>query len=667
MRLGIDTGGTFTDFVVLQGETDATVVLRTHKVLSTPDAPERAILQGISELGLAEAVARGEVSIVHGSTVATNAALEGKGVRTAYISNRGFADVLTIGRQTRPYLYRLQQPASTPPVPAELCLQTGGRIAASGEALQQLSETDIAELISTLERLRPRAVAINFLFSFINDDAEQRLASALRAALPWLECICHSSAVLKEYREYERGIATWLNASLGPHMTGYLRALKQQTAPSQLAIMQSSGGTIAAEQAADNAVRLLLSGPAGGLAAVKWLAQVSTENRFMTFDMGGTSTDVALFDGALTLTSEGQLGPWPVAVPMVDMHTIGAGGGSIAWQDDGGLLQVGPRSAGASPGPACYGAGGSEVTVTDANLLLGRLLDSKQLAGRLFLNRKAAELACKGLSEMSGLTNILLAEGIIRLANEHMAQALRMISLARGHDPRDFRLCCFGGAGGLHVCALAEELGMSRALIPAHGGVFSALGMLLAPASRQLSRTIQKLLDQLDEPALQEQLLELRKAAQVQLEAEGHKVAEISFMLSADLRYQGQSATLNVPWLQAAQAAQAFQQLHEDRYRFRLNTAVELVNIRVSAEVSACLLEMPLINPGAWALPSAHTRMHGVGDEVPVFDRSTLVKDQLLQGPALIIENAATTLLARDWEARVDEFGSLWLQLASTV
>lgn len=661
MRLGVDTGGTFTDFVLLRGE-GADAELQTHKVLSTPDAPERAILQGIAEMGLLEAVARGEVSIVHGSTVATNAALEGKGVATAYITNRGFADVLAIARQTRPRLYHLQQPRVPAPVPPELCLETGGRVSATGELIEPLSDEDIREVIEKLERLRPRAVAINFLFSFLDAGSERRLSNALREALPWLDCICHSAAVLPEYREYERGMATWLNAALGPHMAGYLKTLGQETAPAPLAIMQSSGGTIAADQAADNAVRLLLSGPAGGLAAVQWLSSLCGEDKFMTFDMGGTSTDVALFDGGIRLTSEGALGNWPVAVPMVDMHTIGAGGGSIAWLDEGGLLQVGPQSAGASPGPACYGAGGTHATVTDANLLLGNLPADLGLAGSLRPDLEAAKRVIQDLAEKSALTDKELAEGILRIANEHMAQALRVISLARGHDPREFRLCCFGGAGGLHVCALAQELGMRHALVPAHAGVFSALGMLAAPASRQLSRSIQCTLDALDLPALRQQIEQLRHEARRQLLAEGHKEASIHYHCSADLRYQGQSSALNVPWSDPEPAGGAFAAMHEALYRFSLDAPVELVNIRLAARVESGLPTLPELEHGTSATPAGHTHIAGIDLPVPIFQRAALVRDQQLRGPALIVESSATTLVAAGWSAKVDAFGNLWLE-----
>jgi N-methylhydantoinase A len=372
LQLGIDTGGTFTDFVLFDG-----CSLRVHKVLSTPQAPEQAILQGIRELGLSTNGLR----VVHGSTVATNAVLEHKGVRTVYIANRGLGDVLTIGRQARRELYNLQPEPLRPPVPAEHCLEVDARIGADGSRISEFSPQDKAALLAAIEKIQPTAVAINLLFSFLDDSDEQAIADWLPEGL----FVSRSSEVLPEYKEYERGIATWLNAWIGPLVAGYLERLAQQLAPAPLAVMQSSGGTVSADRAGRKAVQLLLSGPAGGLTGARFIGQQAGQSKLMTFDMGGTSTDVALIDGEIRLTSEGHIGHWPVAVPMVDMHTIGAGGGSIASIDAGGLLRVGPESAGAAPGPACYGQGGRQATVTDANLVLGRLQPEAFLGGNMRL------------------------------------------------------------------------------------------------------------------------------------------------------------------------------------------------------------------------------------------------------------------------------------------
>jgi N-methylhydantoinase A len=388
--VGIDTGGTFTDFVCLTGG-----VLRVHKVLSTPRAPEQAILRGIADLGLDSRA----LIVVHGSTVATNAVLEGKGVRTAFITNHGLRDLLTIGRQARRALYDLQPPPQPPPVPRELCLETGGRLGAHGEVVTPLTDADLAGLRAEVERLAPRAVAINLLFSFLDERFERAVAAAMPAGM----FVARSSAVLPEYKEYERGIATWLNASVGPLVEDYLTRLAQSLPAARVSVMQSSGDTIAAAQAGGQAVHMLLSGPAGGLAAVRRLGAAAGLDRLLSFDMGGTSTDVALIEGDIRLTGEGRIGGYPVAVPMVDMHTIGAGGGSIAYLDGGGLLRVGPASAGADPGPACYGRGGRAPTVTDANLALGRLPADGFLDGRMPLDRAAALEALAAVAQPLGL------------------------------------------------------------------------------------------------------------------------------------------------------------------------------------------------------------------------------------------------------------------------
>ncbi len=476
--LGVDAGGTFTDFVAYDGRG-----FRVHKVLSTPEAPERAILAGIEALGLSEA----GFCIVHGTTVATNAVLEGKGARTCLVTNRGFRDLLTIGRQARRDLYDLCPSPCAPPVPRELCLEAGGRIGADGDVLDPVTEEDLAALAAAVRELGAEAVAIDCLFSYLDPSQER----AIEAALPAGVFVSRSSEVLPERREYERGIATWLNAYTGPKIHGYLERLAGALPATRIAVMQSAGETLSAAAASRRAVHLLLSGPAGGVMGARAVARDAGHERFLTLDMGGTSTDVALVDGEVVLTSEGRLGPYPVAVPMVDIHSIGAGGGSIAYADAGGLLRVGPASAGADPGPACYGRGGGEPTVTDANLVLGRLPADSKLAGSVTLDVAAARAAVGRLAARLGMPVIEdVALGIVAIANEHMANALRVISLHRGLDPRRFPLFCFGGAGGLHVCDLARALGIRETLVPRDAGVLSALGMLAAPSGRQLSRTL---------------------------------------------------------------------------------------------------------------------------------------------------------------------------------
>lgn len=654
MLLGVDTGGTFTDFVLVRDGQ-----LRIHKVLSTPGRPEQAILQGIDELGLGEQIAQGQLAIVHGSTVATNAALERKGVPTLYVTNRGLADVLSIGRQTRKALYDLTPEIPEVPVAAALCLEVGARLSAHGERLEALSAADIEHLKTAIATHRPQAVAINLLYSFI-DDSDER---ALEEACPEGVFVSRSSFVLPEYGEYERGIATWLNAYLGPRVQGYLQRLAAAVAPCPLGVMQSSGGTIDARQAGQRAVNLLLSGPAGGLAAARFIARLRAgegqPEPLLTFDMGGTSTDVAMIIDQLQLTNQGRLGPYPVAVPMVDMHTIGAGGGSIASVDAGGLLQVGPESAGADPGPACYGKGGTRVTVTDANAYLGRLRPEYFLGGAMALDRLAAERVMDELAAALNLSPLETALGVIRLANEHMAAALRVISVQRGHNPVDFRLCCFGGAGGLHVCALAEELGMRRALIPVHGGVLSALGMLVAPRERQLSRSWQKPAADCSEAELEAVFALLAEDGRQQLVSEGVAAADITAQYSLDLRYFGQSFSINLPYQSLAGMSEAFHRAHERRYGHRLPIAVEVVNVRVQVTARAEPLALPVI-AGHPASPLQVVDLPQLG-ETAIYRRDRLGAGQTIAGPALIVEQVSTTLVAPGWTLSVDLWGNLLL------
>ena len=646
--LGVDTGGTFTDFVLWREGR-----IRVHKLLSTPQAPEQAILQGIRDLGLEPE----DLRIVHGSTVATNAVLEGKGVKTLFVTNRGFADLLSIGRQNRRRLYDFQPPAPALPVPRELCIETGGRLSAQGELLEPVTEEDLRVLLATIEEHRPGAVAVNLLFSWLDDAAERKLA----AALPQDVFVSLSSRVLPEIREYERGMATWLNACVGPLVQNYLHRLQQGLRGSRLSVMQSSGDTVAAGQAGEQAVRMLLSGPAGGLVAAGHLGKQAGREKLLSFDMGGTSTDVALIDGEPQLTTEGRIGGWPVAVPMVDMHTIGAGGGSIAWLDEGGMLQVGPESAGADPGPACYGRGGTRPTVTDANLLLGRLLPGAFLGGDMSLDVDASRAAMEKLANAMGTSGREAAQAVIRVANEHMARALRTISVQRGVNPAGFTLVSFGGAGGLHVCALAESLGMQQAMVPVHGGVLSALGMLVAPPGRQLSRTWLAPLDTLREKDVQDALDRLAAEALASMEAEGISREQCRVQGSLDVRYQGQSYTLNIPWSGIAGVAQAFHALHARRYGHSMELPLELVNLRIAVRGAALPVQPVMAGKGKPGSAFEYCAVHGEQQPVPCFSRDRLVAGQEIQGPALIVERVATTWLARGWSCRVDGMGNLLL------
>ncbi len=649
MLLGIDTGGTFTDFVLFENGK-----LRIHKVLSTPEAPEQSILQGVSELG----ISLNGLRVIHGTTVATNAVLEGKGARTVFITNRGFKDLLTIGRQARQELYNLQPPLIEPPVPEELCLETGGRLSAEGELLEPLTNKDLHDLAEDVSRLQAESVAINLLFSFLDETPEKAIADAMPEGV----FVSRSSEVLPVLREYERGITTWMNAYVGPLVQGYLQRLQEQLSPAKLSIMQSAGETCSATQAGIHAVRLLLSGPAGGLKGAQFVAAVAGFDRLMTLDMGGTSTDVALIDEHISLTDKSRLGRYPVAVPMVDMHTIGAGGGSIARVDEGGLLQVGPESAGANPGPACYGGAGQQATVTDANLLLGRLPVAARLGGSMSLDRQASERVLKDLADKLGLESAMAAAmGVIQLANEHMAAALRVISVNRGFDPRDFVLCCFGGAGGLHVCELAELLGINQALVPAYGGVLSALGMLAARPGRQLTRTISQPLESMTSEEIEQLFDDLIEQGIAEMMEENIPADKIQINRSLDLCFQGQAHALNVSWKDREQAAVDFIDAHKHRYGHVLEVPVELTNVRVGLSGPSLPISLEPQHCAKAAESFALSDVHGITSKVSVLQRENIGGGVEFTGPKIIIDVVSTTWIAPGWHCRYDEFGNLIL------
>jgi len=657
--LGIDTGGTFTDFVLREAAT-----IRVHKVLSTPGAPQDAILTGIKEMGLQSRVAAGQVMIIHGTTVATNAALEGKGVRTAYITNAGLKDVLLIGRQTRQQLYQLTPAKPKIPFDERLLLEVNTRLDAQGVLIEPLTAADLDELEQQIAILQPESIAINLLFSFLDPEQELQIEARFRDAY----FVSRSSLILPEQREYERGITTWLNAWIGPLIKSYLNSLSAALAPANLAIMQSSGLTISAKVAAERAVNLLLSGPAGGLAAALAIGHQTHQPRLMTFDMGGTSTDVALLEGEIRLTNQGKIASYPVAVPMADIHTIGAGGGSIAFVDAGGLLQVGPASAGAHPGPACYGRGGTAPTVTDANLVLGRLRSDAFLGGRMQLDKSAAASALQPLADQLQISVTELAFGIIRIANESMIQALRVISIQQGHDPRDFRLMSFGGAGGLHICDLADALDVTDAIVPLNSGVLSALGMLAAQPGRELVKTHQGILHQLHDEALTAELNALLTIAQRELKDEG--IIHTQHQYHLDLRYLGQTFSIAIAYHDITTAIADFHAMHSRLYGHALDKAVELVNLRVHVEAVRPPFTLPTslaVNATQQHREAVYGAIVGEANPVPIYRRDMLADACLLTGPALITEDHTTVFLKSGWLASKDELGNLKLTRSVSV
>ena len=650
--LGVDTGGTFTDFVLLDGDG-----IRVHKVLSTPEAPERAILQGLEDLGLTGASLR----LAHGSTVATNAVLEAKGARTAYVTNAGFEDVLKLARQNRPALYDLQPVAEASPLDEMTCFGLELRMDAEGNELQAPDPDALAALARALEEQEIEAVAVNLLFSFRDDRHERAVAEALKAHFDQPPFLSLSSRVYPAYQEYERGMATWINAYIGPRVADYLGRLEAATPCARVQVMQSSGGMMDAAHAPDRAVHLLLSGPAGGLNGAAALGERMGHERLLSFDMGGTSTDVALIDGEIGLTGEGQIAGRPVPVPMVDMHTIGAGGGSIARVDAGGLLRVGPESAGADPGPACYGQGGREPTVTDANLVLGRIPEQGFGGASLPLDRAAAEASLAGLAEALGRDVAGAAAGIVEVVEENMAAALRVISIERGHDPREFTLMSFGGAGGLHVCALAERLGLDQAVVPVHAGVLSALGMTVTPPARELTRSIARDLAELDAEEVRAGFDALEDEARAALAAEGVPEEHQIGSRRLAMRYRGQSHALELDWQDdLSGVGEAFHRAHEAAYGHRLALPVEAVDLRLGLRGPT-----PAVLPGKddpARGESQERRTDAMGPTDTGTERNRLVAGKPVSGPCRIADPVGTTWIAAGWQAETDALGNLHLR-----
>ena len=646
--LGIDAGGTFTDFIVYK---NGGIV--THKILSTPDAPQRAILEGIKHLGLEAET----LHLVHGTTVATNAFLEGKGTRTAFITNQGFKDLLHIGRQTRKDLYSLCPQRPRELIPKSLCFEIAGRVVADGSELETTSEQGIARLQAQLAEQEVEAVAICMLFSFLNNKTEVALEQALKDQY-FVSC---SSKLLAEQREYERAVVTWLNSYLGPLTRGYLQTLQTDLDNKTIHVMQSDATTAPASVASQQAVRLLLSGPAGGVTAAAAIGQQVGLTRMLTIDMGGTSTDVAMIDGQPKCTTEGHLGEFPLVVPMLDIHTIGAGGGSIARVDAAGGLHVGPESAGAQPGPACYGAGGRDATITDANVVLGRLPSSQQWSCGLQLNHEASLSVMDKLAGQLNCSVTEAAQGIVSIANTHMAQALRVISIHRGYNPGDFCLFPFGGAGGLHMCEVAEALAITNILVPAHAGILSAQGMLYAPVGQMASQSVCQLLSQFTAEEINQFFKKLRQRADQQLQQANLVAGRYAFFL--DLRFQGQSSSISIEWSREANIVEQFLQAHYKRYGFKLAAGlIELVTARVWGYQDVEQPMMQTIKSGHAAQPIDSNQVFGVAHAVPVFQREDFVAGQLISGPCIVLDESGTIYICEAWHGNVDTYGHLHLQ-----
>ncbi len=672
LRIGIDTGGTFTDFVRLDERG-----LVVYKLRTTPEDPSRAILDGIAHLSDGSAG-----DIVHGSTVATNAVLERKGARVALIATAGFEDVLRIGRQTRSELYNFFLPLPRPIVEPDLTFGIVERLDASGAVIEPLDGAALETLTDRLRAQGAEVAAVCLLHSYVNPAHERRVAERLRRD-GWLVSV--SSEVLPEYREFERWSTTAVNAYVSPLIDRYLGRLERELdrlgadgAPARrrasgavagrLSIMQSNGGSISSSLARAEAVRTVLSGPAAGVVGAQAVARAAGFPRLISFDMGGTSTDVSLVDGRIATSTDSRIGDFPVRLPVIDIHTVGAGGGSIAFIDSGGALRVGPRSAGSVPGPVCYGAG-TELTVTDANLLLGRLDSTFFLGGRMPIETDRTLAIAKTMAREVKLTVGELAEGIVRVANANMERAIRVVSVERGHDPRRFALVAFGGAGGMHACEIARTLDIATVVVPRHAGVLSALGMLVADVTRDYSASVLRPGDALSAADLRARLRPLCDRALAELGREGFLRRRIAIEQQIDVRYIGQSYEITLPFSAGYRAE--FDRRHRQLYGYASpDRAVEVVALRVRAAGLTDKPTLPFARPRARRPPTPSAlrpgRFDGRTMKVAHFRWPDLAPGHTARGPAVITGAEATAVVPPGFRFHIDGFENIIIKLRRT-
>ncbi len=674
MRMGVDIGGTFTDFVVFD---EATGKLGTFKRLSTPEEPSRAVTEFFERHGPGlNREASGTTTVVHGSTVATNSVLERKGARTALLTSRGFKYLLAIGRQNRSHLYDLAASRPQPLVPPELCCEVTERVACDGTVLVPLNEAELPDLVRELKTRDVQSVAVCLLFSFLHPEHEQTAARALRSAGIHVST---SSEILPEFREYERASTVTVNAYVSPVVERYLEHLENEIAVDDLRIMQSNGGHARAVMTSFDPVRSILSGPAAGVVGAVHVAGAAGFERCICFDMGGTSTDVSLADGEIRITSESEIDGLPIRIPAVEIHTVGSGGGSIATVDDGGALRVGPQSAGAEPGPVCYGRGGDRPTVTDANVVLGRLAGDRFLNGEIRLDIPAAVGALERLGTEAGLgarPGLDLARtaalGVVAVATARMERALRRISLERGHDPRDFALVSFGGAGGLHACDLARRLGIRTVLVPPGASTLSAYGMLAADVVRDLVQTV--MLPGESRAAKLEALIEpLVERGEREIAEEGVPPRNVSVHRLLDVRYVGQGYEVTVPF--GDEFVRRFHDAHEKLYGHAEPSApVEVVNLRVRVVGEIAAPPLPEEDAGpADPAPALESRREVIvttpGHEgaelvrVPFYDGARLRCGVAVDGPAVIVHKDTTVYLSPADRATVDRHLNLVIEV----
>ncbi|NDV23008.1 hydantoinase/oxoprolinase family protein [Desulfovibrio sp. JC022] len=648
--IGVDTGGTFTDFIYKDGDKWG-----VHKRLSTPRDPSEAVINGIKHIA-----GDRPVQVVHGSTVATNAILERKGVKTALITNEGFEDIIQIGRQNRSDLYDLSFCKKPHIVPPELRFGISGRIDHEGNEIEPFSEGKVQNILQKIRNSGVESVALCLLFSYLNPEHENRMRELLDAVgVP----VSVSHEILAEFREFERTSTTVINAYVSPKMTKYLTKLQEALGDDPLRIMQSNGGSISAETAMNESVRTILSGPAGGAVGAHAIGQMAGYDRLITFDMGGTSSDVALINEELPLTLESAIEDYPVKVPMIDIHTVGAGGGSIARLDAGGSLTVGPESAGADPGPICYGKG-SEITVTDANLYLGRLIPEHFLGGEMSLKTEKLNEAMEAMAEKAGLTPVELAEGILDIANTNMERAIRVISVERGFDPREFTMFSFGGAGGMHCAFLAKLLSIPKLFIPNNPGILSAVGMVMADVIKDYSLTVMRDQHNTNDVDLEELFAPLEAQGRADLAEEGFAADDIIVERFLDMRYQGQSFEIIVPF--SGDWIEEFSRLHKQNYGYRNDDkTVEIVNIRLRTKGMPTKPEFPEAGALVFEMDSeallgtTETVFDSTKMETRILNRDKLRPGNKVDGPAIIIEYSSTLVIPPFAKGEVDPYGNL--------
>ena len=650
--LGVDTGGTFTDFVYWEKG-------RWHvrKLPSTPENPSNAIIQGWKDLDVL-----GKLQVVHGTTVATNAILERRGARTALITNQGFEDLLYIGRQNRSELYNLFYSKADPLIPPDLCFGVKGRMDSGGNELEGLDLQHLSSVIDSLRQENVQAVAVCLLFSYLSPLHEETVAGYLHELqIPY----SLSSRILPEFREFERLSTTVTNSYVTPGMYDYIDTINREIEKKSLRIMQSNGGSISAETAMQEPVRTILSGPAGGVIGAAEIGRAAGFDKLITFDMGGTSTDVCLVNESPQLSVQSEISGYPIKVPQLDIHTVGAGGGSIAGMDAGGSLGVGPESAGADPGPVCYGKG-KKITVTDANLYLGRLSPHRFLDGNMNLQTEQVTRFMEDMAARAGISATELAEGILDVANSNMERALRVISVQKGFDPRDFALFSYGGAGGMHCAYLARMLSIPWVIVPENPGILSAVGMIMADVLKDYSRTVMIPDSNIDYTYISECFRLLEDQAMREMKTQGFTEDGIELDYLLDMRYQGQSFEIMVPFTENFR--EKFSQLHEQKYgRCYPHKPLEVVNIRLR---SRGVPEKPKLMPSTEHEEKIPARAFLEDREVifenkkyntPFLDRNELLFGNKLSGPAVVVEYSSTVVIPPFASFYLDKFRNLVL------